>query len=444
MELIMATPKKLGLWSLTSLVTGNMIGSGVFILPAELARVGSISLLSWVFTALGAFLLAMAFCRMSNMVTKTGGPYVYVEKGLGRFMGFQTAYLYWIYTGVGNVAITVALIGYLRVFFPQLADPVLGMIVATGIVGFLVAINITGISRAGMLQLLTTIFKLIPLAVVAIFGWKYFYFDYLIGNNFNVTGESDTYAFSQAATLTLWAFMGVESAAVPADSVDNPLRNIPLATLFGTIIAGASYIACSTVIMGMIPIGELANSTSPFAAAAKLIFGRLGELIVTVGAVISCFGCLNGWILIQSQIAMAVADDGLMPKILAKRNKFNVPGWGLVINFVLLCGVLWLTMDSNLVNQFQLTILIATTACLFDYFNIGICEFILLMRHDRLRSKSSKIHATIGLLASGYSAWAFCGAGKELIIYVMILFMSGTLFYGLNMMLNKQASISKD
>lgn len=438
----MVTPKKLGLFSLTSLVAGNMIGSGVFILPAELARVGGISLLSWIFTALGAFLLATAFSRLSHVVTKTGGPFVYVENGLGRFLGFQTAYLYWIYTGIGNVAITVALVGYLRVFFPWLVDPILGMTVATAIIGFLVMVNLAGVNRAGMLQLLTTIFKLIPLLVVAIFGWNYFHISY-ITDNFNVTSSSNISAFSHAATLTMWAFMGVESATVPAGSVDNPDRNIPLATFFGTIIAAALYITCSTVIMGMIPINELANSTSPFAAAAKMIFGRSGELIIAAGAIISCFGCLNGWILIQSQISMAVADDNLLPKIFAKRNKFNVPGWGLIINFVLLCCVLWLTIDVNLVSQFNLAILIASTACLFDYFNIGISELILLTRHDGLKSRSSKIHATIGLLASSYSAWAFCGAGQELVFYVMILFMSGTLFYGLNMVSNRHTLVTK-
>lgn len=438
----MVVQKKLGLFSLTSLVAGNMIGSGVFILPADLARVGSVSLLSWVFTALGAFLLALAFSRMSHLVTKTGGPYVYVEKGLGKFMGFQIAYFYWIYTGVGNVAISVALLGYLRVFFPQLVNTALGMSVATAIIALLVLVNLAGINRAGMLQLLTTIFKLVPLVLIAVFGWSYFHLDYII-NNFNVTGNSDISAFSHAATLTLWAFMGVESATVPSGSVDNPTRNIPLATLFGTIIAAALYISCSTVIMGVVPIGELANSTSPFAAAAKVIFGRWGELIIAGGAVISCFGCLNGWILIQSQMAMAIANDGYFPKILAKLNKRDVPGWGLIVTFVLLCSMLWLTMDANLVSQFQLAILIASTACLFDYFNVGICELILLIRYDGLKSRASKIHAIIGLLASGYSFWAFCGAGKDLIFYVMLLFMSCTVFYGLNMVMNRPNDVLK-
>ena len=432
MRSLMAAPKKLGLFSLTSLVTGNMIGSGVFILPADLARVGGISLLSWIFTAFGAFLLALMFSRISSLVTKTGGPYVYAEKGLGSFMGFQVAYLYWIYTGVGNIAITVALMGYLRVFFPGLADPILSMSVATGIIGLLLLINLAGVSRAGAVQLVTTIFKLIPLAIVAVFGWKYFDLTN-ITSSFNVTGKTNFNAFSHAATLTLWAFMGVESATVPSDAVKNPGRNIPLATLLGTSIAAAVYISCSTVIMGMIPAAELVNSTAPFALAAKMIFGPAGEWLVAGGAVISCFGCLNGWILIQSQISMAIAKDGFFPKILGKCNKFEVPGWGLLINSLLLCAMLWLTISDNLVDQFTLTILIASTACLLDYFSVCLSELILLVKYDGLKRKSSKLHAVIGLLASIYSAWAFCGSGQNMVFYVMLLFMSGMLFYALNL-----------
>ena len=253
--------------------------------------------------------------------------------------------------------------------------------------------------------------------------------------------ESDFSAFSHAATLTLWAFMGVESAAVPAESVDHPTRNIPLATLFGTVIAAGLYISCSAVIMGMIPSAELANSSSPFAAAANMIFGYGGELIIAGGAVISCVGCLNGWILIQSQISMAIADDGLFPKIFAKRNKFNVPGWGLIINSALLCGMLWLTLDDNLVNQFELTILIASTACLFVYFNVGISELLWLIQYDRLKSNSSKIHALVALLACIYSIWAFWGSGTDIVFSVMLLSMSAGFLYALAMLKNKQNSL---
>jgi len=437
----MATQKKLGLFALTSLVTGNMIGSGVFVLPADLARVGSISLYSWIFTAAGALLIAFMFSKISHLVTEPGGPYIYVDRGLGKFMGFQAAYVYWIYTGIGNVAITIALVGYLRVFFPGLADPVLGMTVATCVLAVLVMVNITGVTRAGMVQSITTVIKLIPLLTIAIFGWKYFHPEYL-ANSFNTSGESNVSAFAHASNLTLWAFMGIESATVPSGSVDNPSRNIPLATIIGTTIAAAFYMICSVVVMGMIPAELLRDSTAPFACAAGMIFGRTGELIVAAGAVISCFGCLNGWVLIQSQIAMTIADHGLFPKIFAKRNRFNAPGLGLVVNFFILDGLLWLTMDPNLVSQFQLAIMAATTACLFDYFNVAISEIILLLQYDKLKSNSSKIHSIIAMLAGGYCFWAFFGAGHQLIYYVMGIVMVISMCYVINEIKNQSAALN--
>lgn len=428
--------QKLGLVALTSLVAGNMIGSGVFILPANLARIGSISLLSWLFTACGAFLLAIMFSKMSSMVRKTGGPYVFVEDGFGKFMGFQTAYTYWLYAVIGNVAITIALVGYLQVFLPQLANPTLSIIAAVIIIGGLTWINISGMKRVGEMQTVMTVLKLIPLVVVALLGWRYFHLDYII-NNFNVTGHSDFSAFSQAATLTLWAFMGMESASVPSESVDNPSRNIPLATLLGTLIAAVLYTICSAVIMGMIPMNELAHSTSPFAAAAKMIFGQWGEWIIAGGAVASCAGALNGWILVQSQVAMAAADNGLFPSIFAKRNRSHVPGWGLVITFGLMCLALLLVQGRHLVDQFELTISVAVTSALLCYIYTAMSELLHLSRNEEMASNAGKAHSLVALLATAYCIWALFGAGRDIIFYVMLLVLSASFFYVVTMVLKQ-------
>lgn len=425
----MAKQQKLGLIPLTALVTGNMIGSGVFILPADLARVGSISLLSWGFTALGAFLLALVFSKMSSVIPKTGGPYPYAESSFGEFMGFQTAYTYWIAVWVGNAGVALALMGYLRVFFPSLADPSINISVVIGIIWLLTLINITGVRSVGTVQVITTIFKLLPLFAIAILGWNYFHPDYLT-DFFNITAHSNFSAFSHAATLTMWAFVGVESATIPAAATENPQRNIPLATLLGTLIAAALYVASSTVVMGMVPATDLANSPSPFAAAAKIIFGAWGEWLIAAGAVISCFGGLNGWILVQSQIAMAAADDNLFPRLFAKRNKAGMPIWSLIITSILMSVLLFLTNSPNLVDQLQLLLLIAVTGTLVAYFYTAIAEIVWLGRHDR-HSKSTKWHVIIALCAAIYSAWALFGSGKETVFYVTMLLFSSVPLYAL-------------
>jgi basic amino acid/polyamine antiporter, APA family len=426
-----ATPQKqkLGLFALTALVAGNMIGSGIFLLPSNLARVGSISLLAWVFTAIGAFFLALVFSKMSSINPKAGGPFNYVEANLGEFMGFQTAYTYWIAVCVGNAAVVTALIGYLHVFFPKLSNPTISSITGVCIVYFLTLINMKGVRYAGAVQVATTIFKLLPLLFIALLGWGYFHPEF-ITKSFNVTSRPHFAAFAEAASLTMWAFLGVESATIPAGSVNNPRRNIPLATLFGTLIAAVVYIAISTAVMGMIPAKELVNSTSPFAAAAKIIVGAWGEWLIAAGAVISCFGGLNGWILVQSQVAMAAADHHLFPHLFAKRNKADVPVWGLIISSTLMCLVLVLSNDPNLVDQFKVLIDVAVAATLIAYFYTAAAEVIWITRHGG-DHKLNKVNVIISLLACGYSALALFGTGQNIVFYIMMLMFSSLPLYSL-------------
>jgi basic amino acid/polyamine antiporter, APA family len=423
----MQKKNKMGLWTLTSLVTGNMIGSGVFMLPSDLARIGTISLLAWVFTACGALTLAIVFSKMSSLVPKTGGPYIYAQVAFGDFIGFQTAYNYWIALWIGNAAIAVALIGYLCVFFPSLVNPVFGTTLSIAIVWLLTIINIKGVRPASILQLITTILKFLTLLLIAIFGWWYFNPSF-ITKFFNLTNQSNFSAFSTAATLTMWTFIGVESASIPAGFVTNPRRNIPLATIFGTLIAAGIYITSSTALMGMLPPEVLAASTSPFAAAASLILGKWGELFIAAGAVISCFGALNGWILLQGQVPLAAAHDRLMPKFFAKQNKNKIPVGGLVISSFLISILLLLTAKLNLIEQFRLLILIAAVTQLLAYFYTAVAEIIILPQKEKL-TFGNTMQLIVAGLAICYSFWAIFGSGKNIIFYVAMIFFSSVPLY---------------
>ena len=340
-------PKKLGFWMLTALVAGNMIGSGIFLLPSTLAQIGSITLYSWLFTSAGALFLTLVFVRLSVQIPKTGGPYAYAKEGLGHFIGFQTAYNYWLAVWIGNAGIVLALVGYLSVFWPSLAHPKTACIAAIAITWLLTFVNLAGVRSAGLVQLLTTVLKIIPLLIVGILGWFYIHPHYYF-ETINVTHphQSNAMAIASGAALTFWSFIGLESATVPAGSVHNPKRNIPRATIFGFCVAALVYILSSTAIMGMIPNHVLQHSDAPFAEAGKIIFGTTGRIIITLGAVISCFGCLNGWILLQGQVAMAAADDKLFPKMFAQRNKHHVPAKGLIITSIFIMKYKFFKRDS--------------------------------------------------------------------------------------------------
>jgi len=412
---------------LITLVTGNMIGSGIFLLPSSLAAFGSISLLSWVFTSCGAILIALVFARMSVLVPRSGGPYAYADAGFGEFVGFQTAYNYWIALWVGNAAIAVAFVGYMRVFFPSLQNGKYGCLLAIAVVWALTLLNCVGVRRAGGFQLVTTVLKLLPLALICTVGWLYFK-PQLISQHFNISGESNFMALSNAATITLWAFIGLESATVPAGSVENPSRNIPLATVIGTLVAALIYIISSTVIMGMIPAVVLQHSTSPFADAAMLICGRWGDWIIALGAAISCLGALNGWCLLQGHVAMAAADNKMFPAIFGKRNRFESPAAALIITSILISGLLLLTSSPNLIHQFDLIILLATLASLLPYFYTCMAQVIILKQRPILDGKA-KIDIVIALLAAAYAFWAILGSGEQTVFYGTLLLLSSVPAY---------------
>ncbi|MGD9153093.1 MAG: amino acid permease [Gammaproteobacteria bacterium] len=419
--------KPLGLWTLTALVSGNMIGSGIFLLPSTLAKLGSISLIAWIFTALGAFCIAITFAKSSTLVRKSGGPYAYAEAGFGKFIGFQTAYNYWIAVWVGNAAIAIAVVAYLIVFFPIFSNAIIGCILAVILVWLFTIVNLLGMRVAGVVQIFITILKFIPIFLIAIIGWWYFHPSFLT-QHFNVTSSSNFKIFSNAIPLTLWAFIGIESATIPAESVNNPEINIPLATLLGTLIATIAYIASATVIMGMIPMSILAHSTSPFAAAADVIFGKWGNWLIALGALISCLGCLNGWILVQAQIPMAAADDNLFPKIFAKRNKDGIPAHGIIITSICMSLLLLITINPDLNQEFQIIISIAVIASLISYFYTAIAEIILL-RKEGNKTGSITLHIIIAIIAAIYSFWAIAGTTKNIVFYQLLLLLSSVPLY---------------
>lgn len=404
--------KKIGVIPLTALVTGNMIGSGLFLLPSTMATLGSLSLLSWIFTTIGSLFLAFVFSRMSIFIPRTGGPYAYAHAGLGNVLGFQTAYCYWINAWVGNAAISIAAMGYLSVFVPVFAHPVVACFAAIAFVWLFTWINLYGVHTASLVAVVSTILKLVPILFVGIFGWFFFHSEY-ITSAINVTTSPKLSSFdliTQGATLTLWAFLGLESGTVPAGSVKNPTRTIPIATILGMSISAFVYIITSVVIMGMIPNEVLQKSVSPFADAAQIIFGDWGKWLIAGGATIACLGCLNGWVLIQGQIAMAAAEDHLFWKIFAHRNRRGVPSSALMITSGLISLLLILTISPNLVNQFHFIILIATLASLVPYLYTPVSELILYMKGSMPMTKASILVAIIAIL---YSLYGILGSGQE-------------------------------
>ena len=418
------TKKDLGLGMLIALVVGNMVGSGAYLLPSTLATIGSISLFSWIITCVGAISMALVFGKLSSVIPKTGGPYAYTRTGFGDFIGFQTSFCYWVATWIGNAAIVVACVSYLNYFFPVMSDPFVGFITGLAILWIFTYININGVRGVGILQSVTVVIKLIPILVVVLLGWFYFEPDFLV-QGFNVTEPkvSSMGAITLAATLTLWGFIGIESATVPADSVKNPKKNIGRATVIGAIVVAIIYLSSTLVVMGMIPNDVLQKSTAPFAEAAKIIFGPIGGIVIAIGAIISCLGALNGWILLQGQIAMAAAEDGLFPfaKYFAKKNKNDVPANATIMTSVLISILLIFTISPDLVQQFNHIITVAVSFALFMYFYVAVTSLVLTRQKI---IKATYSHIVVSMIAVVYSFWAIFSVGKTYLYFEIMLLLA--------------------
>jgi len=438
------TKAKIGFWTLLCLVMGNMIGSGVFSLPASLARYGSISLLGWAFTAGGSLLIALIFCKLSQEAPNVGGPYAYCKQGLGDFMGFQVAWNYWISMWVGSSATVVMVVGYLAVFFPSLSHNTnLGFGCGLLIIWGLTALNMLSFKGSGKFQIITTLLKILPLGAIVIWGLPHMNFDHFYA--FNVTELPHSSAFIATATLTMWTFIGLESATIPSENVENPKRLIPLATITGTLLVTLIYMLTQTTIIGLIPNNILQNSPAPFALAAENIFGHFGALAIALGAIIAALGSLNGFILIQSQIPMAAARDKLFPSFFSKTSRHGTPVRVLFMTGCIMSFVLWMNYDKSLVEQFTFLITLATLAALTTYLFSIVSEVVISMKKRKITGgKVSAGSIILSVAALAYTLWAIVGAGQEVFFYGSILFFASTPLFVLVRAQYRRKNLRKD
>ena len=420
--------QKIGLLAATSLVVGNIIGAGIFVLPASLGKFGSISIVGWLFTATGALILAKIFSNFSKKLKgKSGGPYIYSKVVFGDFIGFLVAWGYWISCWVNNAAIAVAIVSALSFFFPELVtNPFYATLTGLSFIWFFTFTSSKGIKSSGNIQILTTIAKLIPLVLIILFG--FFIFDLEIFPEFNLTDQNDFEILPVVAVMTLYAFLGLECASIPAENIKNPEKTIPKATMAGTLISTLIYILSTIVLFGIIPAENLVNSPAPFAEAGEIIGGKYFGFLISAGAAISAIGALNGWILITSYMPMTMANDRLFPKVFAKKNKKGFPYLSLLLGSILTSFVMTMNYTDGLVDRFEFLILLTTLSTLIPYFFVSV-SYILFHVEKRLFKINSFRSVILGLFGSLYSLWAIFGSGIDSIVYGTILLIVGIPIY---------------
>lgn len=408
-----------------ALVVGNMIGSGIFLVPASLAPHGGLSLVGWLISTAGALFLASVFAYLSRLQPAAGGPYVYTRSAFGDLPAFLVAWGYWISIWTSLGALAVAFVGYLGSVLPFFSHTrAAAAITAIATVWLLIGVNAVGVRSAGWVQVVTTVLKILPLLAVGIAGVINFEPTHFTVPYTDV--RSIVIASASAATLTLWAFLGLESATVPATSIEDPDRTIPRATTLGTVVAAAIYILSTAGVMSLVTPAQLAQSQAPYADAARSMWGEAGRTIVALGASMSAFGALNGWVLLVGQLPLAVARDGLFPRVFARVSANGTPTAGMIIAGVLTTALVCLNYTRGLVELFTFFILLSTLTTLIPYTFSSLAVFLIASANRRPLSRGMAAAATLAFV---YSLWAIGGAGQETVYWGFLLLVCGLPVY---------------
>ena len=417
---------ELGLWMATALVLGNIVGSGLFLLPSALAPYGGAALLGWGVSLSGAMLLALVFARLGLQRPARGGPPAYARMAFGDGAGFMVAWSYWISNACGNAAIAIAFAGYFDSLLPvRMASSVLVPLTAVAALALCTLANLRGMRSAGAVQLITTVLKFLPLLLIAIAGVVYF--EPSAWHPFNRSTQGLADVTTTTIALTMWAFFGIECATVAGADIRDPHRTIPRATLLGTALAGVGTILACMAVVGLVPGKQLAASGAPFADAASALWGPVAGMMFAVVASVSCIGALNGWVLVQGQVGRGAAEDGLFPRVFARCNARGAPAAGLLISAAISGALVLANFQKHLVALFTFAVLLSTATTLLPYL---ACSAAALRLHGGRRSRlQATMQTVIALLALAFSVWALIGTGAEALGWGALLLLAGLPVY---------------
>lgn len=427
--------KKIGLIACTGVVAGNMMGSGIALLPSTLASVGSISIYSWLICIVGALSLAFVFARLATKNPQEGGPIAYAGE-VSPVFGFQTGVLYYHANWIGNLAIAITGVSYLSVFFPVLNNPIPAGLATIASVWLFTLVNLLGGSWVSRLCTIGLVLILIPVIGTALFGWTHFD-SALYSQNWNVSAGSDGHAVITAVLICLWSFVGVESAAVSSGMVENPKRTVPLATMLGTGLAGLIYILSTQMISGMFPASEVAASGAPFALATTALFGSWTAPFVSAFTALACFTSLGSWMMLVGEAGKRAANDGNFPKVFGETDRNGVPKKGLLIASSMMTLLMLVLMffssetahASDLFNQLTTDAVLLT---MLPYFYSSIN----LIRFEGMTTRNTFVMLFSGI-ASLFCMVALAGAEGSTLTATFIMSLIILMFY------SKKAGLDK-
>ncbi len=419
---------KMGVVQLTILTAVNMMGSGIIMLPTKLAEVGTISIVSWLVTAVGSMALAYAFAKCGMFSHKSGGMGGYAEYAFGKSGNFMANYTYGVSLLIANVAIAISAVGYGTELIGAELSP-LGICLATiGVLWLCTVANFGGARITGKISEITVWGVIIPVVGLSVIGWFWFS-PTLYAESWNPHHVPTFEAIGASIAMTLWAFLGLESACANTDVVENPEKNVPIAVLGGTLGTAVIYIVSTNVIAGIVPNMDLANSTAPFGLAfAQMFDPTVGKIIMAL-MVMSCCGSLLGWQFTIAQVFKSSADEGYFPKIFSKISKVEAPIKGMLVIVVIQTVLSLMTISPSLNKQFNVLVNLAVVTNIIPYI-LSMAALIIIQKVAKVDPSKARIANIIALIGALYSFYALYSSGEEAMMYGAIVTFLGWTLYG--------------
>jgi APA family basic amino acid/polyamine antiporter len=418
--------KSLGIAACTAIVVGNMVGSGFYLSPAAVAPYGSLAIVVWALMGAGAICLGLTFAKLARLRPETGGPYAYTRIAYGDFPGFLIAWIYWISIWASLPVIAVAFAGALIDMFPGLHSRIMATVLTLGAIWAVVLINLRGVKAAGLFAELMTYSKLIPFGAVSIIGL--FYIDPTHFSEFNASGKPLLTATAALAPLTMFAYLGLESATVPAGDVKDPVRTIPRSTILGISIAMLLYVLGTIAVMGIVPREQLVKSVAPFSDAAQIMWGPWGATAISIAVILSAIGALNGWTLLMGQVPMAAARDGLFPPIFSRLSEKGVPAIGMIVSAALTTVLVLIQAAgaSGFQSFYSLVVGLSTMAAVIPY---AFCAMATGLIAGKGPSQAMPPVTIIEVIAFVFAVFTLYGCGAQAVLYGVVLLVLGIPVY---------------
>ena len=425
----MSKSNKMGVVQLTILTMVNMMGSGIIMLPTKLAEVGTMSIISWLVTAVGSMALAWAFAKCGMFSKKAGGMGGYAEYAFGKSGNFMANYTYGVSLLIANVAIAISAVGYGTELFGAALTPVQIGIATIGVLWLCTVANFGGARITGQISSVTVWGVIIPVVGLCVIGWFWFSPAMYVAS-WNPHHLSFFSGVGASIAMTLWAFLGLESACANADVVENPERNVPIAVLGGTLGAAVIYIISTNVIAGIVPNMDLANSTAPFGLAfAQMFTPAVGKVIMAL-MVMSCCGSLLGWQFTIAQVFKSSADEGYFPKVFSRVNGAGAPLRGMLVIVIIQTGLSLMTISPSLNSQFNVLVNLAVVTNIIPYI-LSMAALAIIQRMANVPQGKARTANAVAFIGAMYSFYALYSSGEEAMLYGAIVTFLGWTLYGL-------------